>query len=449
MYSVSTANAIYGINNSNNKMDGYLEQLQTGKRINRAADDASGMAIANQLKSQHEGLDQGTKNAQNANALLNIADSAIGTYKETLDKMRTKAIQASSAAESGDSRQALQQDINKLMSSLKQIVDTTSYNGIDLLDGSFTNKQFQVGAYANQTVGVSISDSSVNKIGHFNQTEGAAVSDGTTAATLKINGETISQATVSATNKDGSNLVVEAINAKFDKTGVTASAETKVNGTAITGGAIADGDLSINGISLGAINIDSSDNSGNLLNAINNVSNQTGVTASVVAGKLELYSEDGSNIHITEANDGAAKAGLTVGTNYGKITLSSKESITIENATDVSGLNSTTNTSKVLADVNVSTYAGAQEAISIFDNAIKELDAIRSTVGSATNQLDRVISVNQVSSQNIESAESTIRDADEAKARAELDKWNIRNQAATFAFTMASQSQQNILRLFQ
>ena len=407
------------------------------------------MAIANSLRSQHMGLAQGTKNAQNATSLLNIADSALNTYKETLDTMREKAIQASSEAESSSSRQALQQDINKLMTSISQIVDNTSYNGINLLNGTFSNKSFQVGAYANQTVNVTIQDSSVEKMGHLNKLIGAAVSAGSSAATLKINGATISVATVSSTTKDGANMVIEAINAQSNSTGVKASAETKVTGTTVTGGTIADGDISINGISLGAVVIDSSDTSGNLTNAINDISSKTGVTARLEAGKLILESEDGENIHITEANSGAAKAGLTAGTNYGKVILESKSSITVENATAVSGLDSTTASSKTLADLDVTTYSGAQSAISILGNAIQELDGIRGNIGSATNQLERVINVNNVTETNIKAAENTIRGVDMVKAQEEMNNWNVKNQASMYAFQMANQTQQNILSLFR
>ena len=449
MFSISSSNAILGINNSNTQIDKFLTQIQTGNRINKAADDASGMSIANSLRSQHLGLAQGTQNANNAVSLLNIADNALGTYKETLDTIRTKAIQASSEAESGESRQALQKDINALMNSIKQIVSNTAYNGINLLNGQFNNKSFQVGAYANQTVGVTIQDSSIEKMGHFNKLVGAAVSAGSSAATLKINGTTISVATVSATTKDGANLMVDAINAQSNTTGVKASAETTVTGGAVVGGAIADNDILINGVSIGNVTADASDTSGNLMNAINNISNETGVTASIVAGKLELHSEDGNNIHITEANSGAAKAGLTVGTNYGKVTMTAKNSITVENATAVSGLNSTTATAQTLKDLDVTTYQGAQDAIAILGNAVSELDSIRGSVGSATNQLERVISVNDVTEKNIKAAESTIRGADLVKAKEELDTWTIKNQAAMFAFSMSAQTQQSILSILR
>lgn len=393
------------------------------------------------------GLAQGTANANNATSLLNIADSALGNYKETIDAMKDKAIQASSSAESADSRQALQNDINQLMQSIKSIVSNTSYNGINLLDGSFSNKQFQVGAYANQTVGVTIADSGIDKVGHFNKLVGAAVSVGSTAATLKINGSVISVAAASGTTKDGANLIVDAINAQ--DTGVKASAETKVTGGAVIGGAIADGDITINGVSIGAVTADASDTSGNIMNAINNISSTTGVTARNEGGKLILESEDGNNIHITENNSGAAKAGLTAGTNFGSITLTSKDSITIENATSVSGLDSTTASSKTLKDIDVTTYDGAQEAIDIFANAIAELDGIRSTVGAATNQLERVIVVNNVTEANVKAAESTIREADLVQAQEQYNNWSIKNQAAMFAFNMSAETQRNILSLLR
>jgi len=447
MFNVSGANAIIGYNNSKVQMDKFLTQIQTGNSINKAADNAAGLQIANSLRSQHLSLSQGTDNANSAISLLNIADSALDTYKETIDTMKKKAIQASTDAESPESRKALQKDISDLMQSISRIAKDTSYNGINLLNGTFSNKQFQVGAYANQTVDVTIGDVNTSKIGHLNSTEGSAVSAGTTAATLKINGSTIGQSTVSATSLGGANLVAEAIN--VSGAGVKANAFTSVTGAAVVGGVIADGDVKINGISIGTVSADASDLSGNLKNAINNISSKTGVTARLESGKLILESDNGNNIHVAEANSGAAKAGLTVGTNYGKVTLESQNSITIENATAVSGLNVITNTSKTLKDIDVTTYEGSQQAISIFENAIKEIDAIRGDVGAATNQLERVISVNDVTVTNVKAAESTIRGADLIKAQEEYSNWNIKNQASMFAFQMANETQKGVLGLLR
>jgi flagellin len=447
-----------GINKSDLNTNKQLERIQSGERINKAADDSSGMVISDSLRVQHMGLAQGTRNAENATALMNIADGALTTYKETLETMRDKAIQASSSTESGDSRKALQNDINALMGSLKQIAAQTSYNGINLLNGQFSNKEFQVGAYSNQTVAVTIRDASIEKIGHFNGLKGQEGGAGETSKDLSINGKNISQTTLSDTNKDGVNLTVEAINAKSNETGVTASANTQVNGNHIIGGTLANGDIKINGIAIGAVSIDPSDTSGNLLSAINNVSNQTGVTARIDAGKLILSSTNGENVHITgnittdeEGIETSAveKAGLEIGTNFGQITLFSEDAINIENASIADGLSETSIVTKTLANADVTTMDEAQDTISIFENAIKEIDAVRADVGAATNQIERVVEVNNVTEKNIKEAEDTIRGADISATKEQFDKWNIRNQAAMYAFSMASQQQQSLLSLLK
>lgn len=246
----------------------YLtHQLETGKRINRAADDASGLAIANQLKSQHQGLSQAIKNANDAVGLTNIADSALQEYTDIIMFARDKASQAISDSNSVESRAALNADVAALMSSANDIATQTSFNGINLLDGSFANKQFQTGAYSGQTTSITI-----------------------------------------------------------------ANADTT------------------------ALGIDALD--------------------------------------------------LTTGDN-------------------------------------------ATSALQALDAALKTLDGIRSGIGSTTQGLESRIRNMETTKINIMAAESNIRDVDEAQARADLDTWSIRSQASTFAFQMAQQTQQMILRLFQ
>jgi flagellin len=449
MFSSSAANSIYNINRQGNIMDSLLSQIQSGNRINKAADDSSGLTIADNLRMQHSSLAQGTKNALDAKSMLNIVDGAVTSFKDTIQLMKNKAVSAGSDASSSDSRVALQKDIINFMKSLNDIASQTSYNGVNMLDGSFTNKQFQVGAYSNQTVNISLNSLSTNKIGHLSESVGTAVTAGTTAATLSVNGATISQVTTSGTTKDGANLIAEAINAQKVTSGVTATATNSVNGGAVVGGAIANGDLSINGISIGAVVASSSDATGSLSTAINSISNQTGVSASVVAGKLELTSLNGENIHITEANGGAAKAGLTAGTNFGKVTLQSANSISIANATAVSGLNATTDTNYTLSDVDLRTTAGAQRAISIIDNALKEANNNASNVGAATNQLDRRIEINNVTEQNVKAAEATIREANLEEVSSQLADLQVKQQASIFSLSKSNEIQQNVLSLLR
>lgn len=269
MFNVSQANAIFGINNANSNMTSLLEQLQTGNRINKAADDASGMAIANQLRSQHQGLDQAIRNSNDAVGLTNIADGALQEYTEILMLARDKASQAVSDTNSVESRAALEEEVKALMESADVIAKQTSFNGINLLDGSFTNKQFQTGAYSGQTTGMSIANTDITALG------------------------------------------------------------------------IADG------------------------------------------------------------------------------------------------------------DIDLTSSAGGTAAMVSIDAAIKSLDGIRSGIGATTQRLESGVRNMETTKINIMSAEDNIRGVDEAQARADLDEWNIKSQAATFAFSMSAQVQQNILRLFQ
>jgi len=150
---------------NNRALDSSLSKLSSGLRINSAADDASGMAIADSLRSQASGLGQAIRNANDGISIVQIADKAMDEQLKILDTIKTKAIQAAQDGQSADSRKALQADISRLMEQLDNIANTTAYNGQQLLSGQFTNKEFQIGAYSNQSVNVSIGATSSDKIG--------------------------------------------------------------------------------------------------------------------------------------------------------------------------------------------------------------------------------------------------------------------------------------------
>ncbi|OGR10525.1 MAG: hypothetical protein A2097_06220 [Desulfobacula sp. GWF2_41_7] len=133
-----------------------LERLSTGKKINKASDDAAGMVIANTLKSQSNGFIQAIKNANDAVSITQVADGALGQASDLVQDIRIKAIQAASAAQSPESLQAIQADITKNLESLKSIADTTAFNGQQLLSGTFTDKEFQVGVLPGETVDISL-----------------------------------------------------------------------------------------------------------------------------------------------------------------------------------------------------------------------------------------------------------------------------------------------------
>jgi len=309
-----------------------LERLSSGLRINRAADDASGMTIADSLRAQGSGLGQAMKNAGDAISLVQVADGALDESINIVNTIRTKAIQAASDGQNTVSRAAIQADVTKLLDEMNIIADTTAYNGQTLLKGNFTNKSFQVGAYANQTVSVSIDNADASHVGRLAATNSTATqtnlvsligtvagnndivadttpatgewavpnSGGLTLNTISIGGYLGAQGTGMLSAKG----TAAAINAVADTTGVKATAVTNWTGTGnVTAGTIADGALLINGVSMGAITVTTNDASGALVSAINAKQASTGVKASVNAsGLLTLSAADGRNIQASGAS---------------------------------------------------------------------------------------------------------------------------------------------------
>ena len=197
--------------------------------------------------------------------------------------------------------------------------------------------------------------------------------------------------------------------------------------------------------------IQANDADSTLVDAINDISDQTGVTASLAAGAITLTADDGRAIVIGEANSGAAKGGFTVATTQGKLTLESDKAIVVGGAAAAdAGLTAgTIATSGSLNSIDVGTRAGAQDAIKTTDAALRQIDAVRSDIGSTQNQLEstvRNISVTQV---NVTAAESTIRDVDFAAESANLQKHNILAQSGVYAMSQANSAQQNVMRLLQ
>ncbi len=442
---VAAMNAHMNSVNNNRGLDKSLQALSSGLRINSAADDASGLAIANQLNSQAEGLGQAIRNANDGINVAQTADGALEEYTNIINTVRTKSIQAASDGQNANSRAAIQNDIDKLLEEANNIAKTTSFNGQNLLDGSYTDKQFQIGAYANETVGMDIGNAKITSIGDYAKTTGGVTTAALAAGDLTINSVDVGTATDDAKDQ------ARAINSVSTTTGVSATAKTEVVGGSVVGGTLADGDITINSISIGAMTIQANDADSTLVDAINDISDQTGVTASLAAGAITLTADDGRAITIGQANAGAAKGGFTAATTQGKLTLESDKAIVVGGAAVAdSGLTAgTVATSGSLNSIDVGTRSGAQDAIKTTDAALRQIDAIRSDIGSTQNQLEstvRNISVTQV---NVTAAESTIRDVDFAAESANLQKHNILAQSGVYAMSQANSAQQNVMRLLQ
>jgi len=157
---------LYGVG-TNREINSSLEKLSSGLRINKAADDSSGLAIADSLRSQANALGQAVANANDAMGIIQTADKAMDEQIKILDTIKMKAIQAASDNQSRGSRAAIQKDVDRLIEQLDNIARTTSFNGESLLNGKFSNKEFQIGAYSNQTIRASISNTSAVATGNI------------------------------------------------------------------------------------------------------------------------------------------------------------------------------------------------------------------------------------------------------------------------------------------
>lgn len=293
-----TAQTSAAINNRN--LDSSLSKLSSGLRINKAADDASGLAIANSLRAQASSLGQAVSNGNDAIGLIQTADGALSEYSNILDTIKTKSVQAASDGQNTTSRLAIQKDIDALMKELNIIAKTTSFNGQKLLSGTFQNKEFQMGANANESVKVSIASAETSQIGQTSRADLNLASDmgGNVQLTLKsaTTGKeiTLKNVDVQFNNnvQNGMGALADEINRYSGETGISAKAVVSSSAnTAVVSGTTGS-DFAINGINIGAINVSDNDNDGTLANAINSKTTQTGVTASISSdGKLTLQSD--------------------------------------------------------------------------------------------------------------------------------------------------------------
>jgi flagellin len=216
-----------------------LERLSTGLRINRAADDASGLSIANGFHAQALGIGQAINNGTDATSLIQIADGALEESTNILNTIRTKALQASSGGQTPETRRLIQNDIDRLMGQLDNIAQNTSFNGQKLLSGAFTNKSFQIGANANQTVNVSIESAESTRIGHISTADLSLTSadggDVQLTLTSGITGDKLTLNTISiqANNKaeNGLGALATEINRYSSATGIQATAVVQAQGT--------------------------------------------------------------------------------------------------------------------------------------------------------------------------------------------------------------------------
>jgi flagellin len=488
---IMSLNAQRNVNNTSSDLATSLQRLSTGLRINSAKDDAAGLGIVDRMTSQIRGLNQAVRNANDAVSLSQTAEGAMQESTNILQRMRELSIQSANDSNSSADRVNLQREITQLQSELTRISSTTTFNGNKILDGTFAGKQFHVGSNANETIQVTLGNFSSNAMGAYQSGSianigaiaGAAGVDtnGVVGDTITITGEAASDVTYAGDATAAE--IAQAIQNVSGVTEVTASATTSVDVAYATGvvvGETVSFDLSIvngSGVAQGSlVNIShtltsTTDYSG-LRDAINAESTRTGVTAELntSASTLTLKNSDGHDIVIDAVSNGTATdAVLDVGATAasfassttltngaadgvavgGQVSMSSNSSFTVTGTVATFAAADLTGSLTSVADVDISTQVGSNNALDVLDQALRSVSDGRAELGAIQNRLEYTISNLSNVAENVTAARSRIQDTDFAAETANLTRNQILQQAGIAMLAQANAMPQSVLSLLQ
>jgi flagellin len=386
---ISALNSYRNLSNTQDGISKSLEKLSTGLRINRAADDAAGLSISEGLRSQVNGLNVASRNAQDGISVVQTAEGALTEVHSILQRMRDLAVQAGNDSNNEDARGAIQTEADGLTKELERIGKTTNFNGTNLLDGSNTELKFQVGADGNtdNQITVDLSGADIESMSSdFGTPAGTgfkvAAFDGTTGAPTGLN----DAYSFTSTQTNGNSSTVE-----VDLSGST---YTNVEDFAA--------DLNKN-----------ADFAKNFSATLVKDDNGAGIGIIVTA-------KDGGTVAAEDAAGTAAAGGLSEDASL--------------STTGTTGLDFTTATA-------------AQSAITSIDAKIKAVSTARSELGAVQNRFEHTIKNINVSAENLSASESRIRDTDMAKEMANFTKQQIMSQAGTAMLAQANQINQGVLQL--
>ncbi len=470
-----------------------LERLSSGSRINRAGDDAAGLAISEGLGSQVRGIKVAIRNANDAVGFLNTAEGGLAELTNITQRLRELAIQASNGTLGSSDRGYLDSEKTQLLQEFDRIATQTNFNGSYLLDGTFTTTNLQVGIQKGQTIAFNIGNARSSVLGGLAVLSGVRNQITSSTSGLIVNGTAISASvaaddTVSSSGNSYSAVAVALkINAQSSTTKVYADVNTtivQVNNLVFSSyaGDLSTDKLAINGVSILGTGVTSVNS---FIAAVNNYSNTTGVKARLQSSStddIELYADDGRNIQL-QWTTAAATSGLygvfTDSANYtagfstgvvfststgysaasnlvrtGSIKLRSASAITIT-GTGVStalGFSTTSisvDTTNNVSTITLSSQSGASDALAYLDATLSQLNSLRSNLGAIQSRLDSTTSSLSVTLENVSSARSQIRDTDVATETAELTRSQILQEAGVAVLGQANQSATSALKLLQ
>ena len=401
---VSALNTQRNLNSSSGALATSLQRLSTGSRINSAKDDAAGLQIANRLTSQVNGLNIAVKNSNDGISMAQTAEGALEQSTSILQRMRDLSLQSANGSNSAEERKALGSEVNELKKELDRIANTTTFGGRKLLDGSFGTTTFQVGASANETISVKMDEMSTKSL------QGAYYT-GTAGDLTEFTGVDLSDADTGA---DVDGVMALAVQAEGWTEARVLTVDIKKGESAESAWAKA----------------------ATLINDAN-------------VGVFAQLNEDKDGLEFVSVN---ALAADTDGIVDGAVFLGSVADVEAFDPTDLAGTATAltgTASSSTIAELDITTVKGSQEAIIAIDQAIQAIDAQRADLGAVQNRFENTIGNLQNISENVTAARGRIQDTDFASETANLSKQQILQQAGTAILAQANQLPQAVLSLLR
>jgi len=499
---VASLNAQRNLSTSQASLATSLQRLSSGLRINSAKDDAAGLAISERFTSQINGDTQAARNANDGISLAQTAEGGLATSSDLLQRIRTLAVQSANGSNSDSDRKSIQNEVSSLTSELNRVANTTQFNGQNVLDGSLTSTQFQVGANANQTISIGIASAKSTDMGNntlesddtlatgSSQVGATAGANNVVAQTLTISsGAGVSTSVDVAANASAA-TVAASVNSYSTTSGVTATATSNATISGISAGSV---QFALKGQNGTAVTISAAVPTGGSLSAlaqaVNAQTSTTNITASVslaADGTSELKLSDNQGDDISVANMGtSADTGLggatirgadsatgvastntqtltaatTAGTAAtasvvgGHVSFSSDSGFSITSSdttgTLVDASGSQGSNLQTVASIDVSTTAGANAALLTIDSALNQVNSNRAALGAIQNRFTSTVSNLQTTTENLSASQSRIQDTDFAAETANLTRGQILQQAGTAILAQANSLPNGVLALLR
>ncbi|WP_214825057.1 flagellin [Exiguobacterium sp. s28] len=450
-----------------------MEKLSSGLRINRAGDDAAGLAISEKMRGQIRGLDQATRNSQDGISMIQTAEGALNETHSILQRMRELAVQSSTDTNTTSDRTKIQSEVDELAKEITRISNTTEFNTKNLLAGGL-DSTLHIGANASQNLKVSVSAMDAKSLGVAGDLVSSTLTTGagiTGLANLNADLGAGANVTVDATAASealGADTITGAVTESGTYTG-TQDTTYQFRVGAVTGNVVdavevsKDGGTTWTAASKSGSNFDLGEGVViAIADAVGNATGQSGSIALTAAKATIQLANTAGNIgpavtvrgNQSSATIGDATTGRTAEVTFnfstmadGSAAIAQTKQSSVAAVTDASG-NVTTNAT-TQKGLNVSTQSAANVAVTAISKALETVSSERSKLGAVQNRLEHTINNLSVGAENLQAAESRIRDVDMAKEMMNFSKNNILNQAAQAMMAQSQSQPQAVLQLLR